>query len=68
MTEREFVVPRKSENRSCVVIPDEKDIEKLSVSEIKTMVINMAIEQDMWETDEYECDDTFDLTYEVEEQ
>ena len=48
MTEREFVVTRKSENGSCVVIPDEKDIEKLSVSEIKTMVINMAIEQDMW--------------------
>ena len=68
MTEREFVVTRKSQNGSCVVIPDEKDIEKLSVSEIKTMVINMAIEQDMWETDEYECDDTFDLTYEVEEQ
>ena len=43
------------------------DTEK-PVSEIKTMVINMAIEQDMWETDEYECDDTFDLTYEVEEQ
>ena len=47
MTEREFVVTRKSENGSCVVIPDEKDIEKLSVSEIKTMVINMAIEQDL---------------------
>tara|TARA_B100000029_G_scaffold368109_1_gene361608 strand:- start:1075 stop:1281 length:207 start_codon:yes stop_codon:yes gene_type:complete len=68
MTEREFVVTRKSENGSCVIIPDEEVIKHLSELEIKTLVINTAIVEDMWQTDRYESDDTLGLTYEVEEQ
>ena len=68
MTEREFVVTRVSENGSIVIIVDEKELVGLSPPEVKTILINKAIKDDMWEKDQYECDDTLGITYEVNEQ